>query len=219
MKPIAAIIFGAHVVGVTTAAAECIPPSPTTDSVASLPEQVRDYPFTGRGVFAQSVLRAFAEDLEIGIFIDPTVEDVQIDLPNQAYTRFLFIEAVARAADLAWYFDGAVLQILPVSAIETKVIALESLLARDGIAALQELGIYQDRFLHCVGRMNQVLRVTGPQRYAETVEAALTALEGAEVTVAKRINVPINNASEVFGGVQSPDQREPGQVTETSSEN
>lgn len=178
----------------SVASAACLGPQQFSNDLVKIPDGLKDYPFNGQGVFALEVLRAFSEEVEISIFIDPEIDDMQIDLMRESFTRESFLQKVTRSAGLVWYFDGSILQVLPLDAVETKVIPLKDSLALDALTALEEIGILQSRFLHCFGESNQVLRVTGPSKYVESVEEAVTALETAELTVAKRITVPIQNA-------------------------
>jgi type II secretory pathway component GspD/PulD (secretin) len=153
-----------------------------SDMYSVLPGADMPYLLKARDLDVKDALRLFAKNLRIGLMVEeaiagPITEDLPDGLNNTDY-----INELAAIFDFVWYFDGSVLRVSPVGDMEMEVIALRNNSGDAVIEILQQLGIYQSRFMHRSDPRSRTLMVSGPKSYTALVKKAVQAVEEADRT-------------------------------------
>ena len=88
-----------------------------------------------------------------------------------------FLEFVAHTYGLIWYFDGAVLEIVPKSEMRSVVVLLKSVSPSRLMEALKEMHVWDDRFFFSSNQDLKMVHVSGPPRYVDIVSQVAEKLE------------------------------------------
>jgi type II secretory pathway component GspD/PulD (secretin) len=152
------------------------------DAYSILPGANLPYLLKARDLDVKEAIRLFAKNLRIGMIVDETItgpitEDLPDGLNNTAY-----INELGAIFDFVWYFDGSVLRVSPVGEMEMEIIALRNNSGDAVLEILQQLGIYQSRFMHRSDPRSRTLMVAGPKSYTALVKKAVQAIEEADRT-------------------------------------
>ncbi len=87
-----------------------------------------------------------------------------------------FIEHVAQAYGLDWFFDGSVLSVSAVAEAETRFVPLTGIDVRALEAGLRGADLYDPRFSLRAGPGTGMALVSGPPRYLKAVQETADAL-------------------------------------------
>lgn len=166
-------------------------------SYTELPGAAQSYPLRTRDIDVKDALRLFAKNLRIGLVLDETISGPITEDLSKGLTHKTYIDELANIFDFVWYFDGRMLHISPVGAMEIDVLALRDNSGTTAIEVLQRLGIYQEKFPHRADPRSHTLMVAGPKSYLEIVRKAVEAIEAADTT-----NITLLRGNE--GGVPRP---------------
>jgi hypothetical protein len=166
MKPRATAWAAAALVGALAGPAGAVP--------VAWPAQRFDAP---RGAQAAEALQVLARVTGVAIEAGP-VAACRFE-PSGALSPQRFVEAVAVACGLAWYYDGAVLQLTPPAAFRRVAVRLNYATLAELRAALARQKIADPRWPPDLDDATRVVRITGPSRYVELVLAAARALDQA----------------------------------------
>lgn len=148
-----------------------------TPAFLRIPDAETHYPFTARGLPLDQALRLFSKNLRIGLEVADGVEG-EVARPLQVkMTREEYLDALAFEFDFIWYFDGSVLRVSPVGAMETRILPLTNHDGLTVIDSLRALDVYQPKFVHRYSARSRTLRVTGPTGYLDLVEQAVEAID------------------------------------------
>jgi type III secretion protein C len=178
----------------SAAIARAQPVTPGDQSHSDLPGADRLYPLHARDLDVKDALRLFAKNLRIGLIVDDAITGpITEDLPK-GMTHLAYIDELASIFDFVWYFDGSVLRVSPVGAMEMDILALRDNSGAAVIDVLHRLGIHQAKFMHRSDPRSRTLMVAGPKSYLETVRKAVEAIEEAD-----RTNITLLRGNE--GGV------------------
>jgi type III secretion protein C len=152
------------------------------DIYSTLPGANLPYLLKAHDLDVKEALRLFAKNLRIGLIVDETVKGpITEDLPDRL-TNTAYINELGAIFDFVWYFDGSVLRVSPVGEMEMEIIALRNNSGDAVIEILQQLGIYQSRFMHRSDPRSRTLTVAGPKSYTALVKKAVQAIEEADRT-------------------------------------
>lgn len=97
----------------------------------------------------------------------------RFDLKPQA-----MLDLLASSHGFIWYFDGALLHVLPASAVRTEVINLRYGDIEQLRASLMRLGVFDRRFPLQDGGDGATVVISGPDRYVELVQQIADKMEG-----------------------------------------
>lgn len=121
------------------------------------------------------VLQEFGRNLGLRVALSDAVQGrVRGRLPELPPEQFL--DHLARAFGLDWYFDGSVLSVSASSEAQTRFVKLRGLSVaalRDG---LRRAGLLDARFALRAGPSADIAMVSGPPRYVALVEQSAAAI-------------------------------------------
>ncbi|WDD92564.1 secretion protein [Burkholderia sp. FERM BP-3421] len=166
MRRRAAAWAAAAVVGALAGPAGAVP--------VAWPAQRFDAP---RGAHAADALQVLARVTGVAIEAGAAAS-CRFDPPG-ALPPQRFVEAVAAACGLAWYYDGAVLQLTPPAAFRRVAVRLNYATPAELRAALARQKIVDPRWPPGIDDATRIARIAGPSRYVELVLAAARALDQA----------------------------------------
>lgn len=119
----------------------------------------------------RSVLERFGENIGVRVVLSDGVKGTVQGTPPSASPRE-FLDRLARAYGLDWYYDGSVLAVSSASEQETQAMPLHGARFQDAQRKLNGDGILDRRFGFRPGGQNTAV-VAGPPRYVSEVAHAL----------------------------------------------
>ncbi|MGL4722172.1 MAG: type III secretion system outer membrane ring subunit SctC [Desulfovibrionaceae bacterium] len=141
-----------------------------------LPWNPAPFVYIAKDEYIGRVLQAFAASQGISVTIPETIR-------NKVSGRFYFtnpldfLTLISKAYGITWYYDGNVLYFYPLGEIETTVIRLRFLEASDIYRTLEQLGVLDTRFAWKEVANENILHISGPPRYIQSVMAIIREIE------------------------------------------
>lgn len=149
---------------------------------ATLPDADIIYPYIVANQDLASAIRYFGKNIGVGVNIDPGVTGKVTTKPRGELTRRAYLDQLAVEFGLVWFFDGTTLHVTPTGNVETEVFFLKHNDGATVLRTLEQLGLYQNTFLHRFDARNRVLLVSGPSAYVRMVKNTVDAIEKADRT-------------------------------------
>lgn len=135
---------------------------------ADIPWKTPAYTLVARGMDLRTALDTFAVAQGLSIVMSEGVHGAFSgdfkDVPSGE-----FLDRIATVHNLAWYYDGAALYIYAAGEIQTALIDLKYMKAREVRAMLAELGVEDSRFPLKTTSNDELIMVSGPPRYVALV--------------------------------------------------
>lgn len=125
----------------------------------------------------RSALLEFGRNLRISIKLGDDVKG-RLRAMSASGDAKAFLERLAQAHGLIWYFDGTTLHVDAQSALQTELVALDGANPVQLDQMLRRLGIADSRFPLRSGGARGVIAVAGPPAYRHLVREALGQLKG-----------------------------------------
>ncbi len=134
------------------------------------------YPYVAVEQKVADALTAMGRHAGISTLISDKVEGViRGHIPSGDARQFL--DAIAETYGLAWYYDGAVLEIVSKTEIRTSMIALRNVTPLRLKVALKTMGLWDGRFLFSYDPILRLAHISGTPHYLETVTKVAEKLE------------------------------------------
>ncbi|RJT30038.1 nodulation protein NolW [Mesorhizobium waimense] len=145
----------------------------TVGAPLSLPST--PYRYTVLDQDLSAALQQFGNNLNIRLNISPEVKGrIRGRMPDLPPREFL--DRLTDLYDLQWYYDGMVLYVSAAKEAQTRMLVLTSV-GFDGFkAALDELGISDERYVMRPAPGNGLVLVSGPPRFMALVEQTFNGL-------------------------------------------
>ncbi len=156
--------------------------SQSSETYWKLPSESETYPFRSAELTVEDALKIFARNLRIGLDLDENVAGQLSIESNRTFSRLGYLDELSLLHDFAWYYDGGVLYVSPIGALETQIFPLQESRGDELIALLKSLEVYQPSFVHRTDARKRALLVKGPTTYLELVKKAVDAFESANKT-------------------------------------
>ncbi len=135
---------------------------------AQIPWKLETYTLVARDMDLRTTFDTFAAAQELSVVMSPSVTGVFSgsfkDIPSGE-----FLERLATAHNLIWYYDGAALYIYGAGEISTMLLDLKYMRAAEVREMISELGVEDARFPLKTASDDQLLMVSGPPRYVALV--------------------------------------------------
>lgn len=116
----------------------------------------------------RATLTDFGRNLGLAVSLSDTVGG-QVRGRIEADTAGAFLDRIADANGLNWYFDGAVLHVSTAGEYATRVIATEGVDSASVLPEMQRLGLADERFDLRSDSNGGVISVSGPPAYVAMV--------------------------------------------------
>ncbi|TPW28848.1 hypothetical protein FJU08_16090 [Martelella alba] len=146
----------------------------------ALPDAGADYSFAGEDQTLTTALKYFALNIGVSLVMDPSVPTVQNGGEPPGLSRAEYIDYLADKFRLVWYFDGATLFVDTVDHVEQKVFSLQKADGMQVLTILQNLDLFQPKFLFSYDLQSKVLMTSGPPSYVNLVESTVKAVDTAD---------------------------------------
>ncbi len=175
-----------------TARPVALPPNPTGRSLETLMPTGRTSEPWSRGQFLYradnkrlaDVLQDFAASQGIPAVVadglDGTVNANFDTKPRE------FLDSMARAYNMLWYYDGSALYFYPGKAIQSRLFRIKGFNRDQLTGMLQSLNVGDRRYPIRYDAVSSTIYVSGPPRHVELVTAALDALDAGVTANAER---------------------------------
>jgi len=149
------------------------------DGSIQIPDENELYPYYSVDQSIEKLLEVYADRIGVHLSIDSEFPDEQNNRNFNAsnLTRLEYLNELSKTYAFIWYFDGNVLHIEHISSINTETIPLRNNNGNEILDILKELNIVQDKFKHFTSRKNRIISVTGPKKYIENLENAISSIE------------------------------------------
>lgn len=148
-------------------------PAPAPAATLKLPDGVYKYTVIDQDVVA--ALQAFGSNLNLKINISPEVSGrLQGKWPEASPRKFL--DWLSGQGNFEWYFDGRVLHFSAVKEAQTRLLVLPPITLDQFQAALDALGVSDDRYRVQSAPGEGLVKVSGPPRFVALAEQTLTGL-------------------------------------------
>ena len=135
---------------------------------APIPWKLDSYTLVAREMGLRAALDTFAASVGLSVIMSDGVQGVfSGEFKDIAPAQFL--ERIATAHNLTWYYDGAVLYIYGAGETQTLLIDLKYMKASEVCAMLTELGVEDERFPIKTTSNDELIMVSGPPRYVALV--------------------------------------------------
>lgn len=139
--------------------------------------QQAPYPYVAIDQDLRAALLEFGRNLRIAIKLSDDVKG-RLRAVSASGDAKTFLERLALAHGLVWYFDGTTLHVDAQSALQTELVALEGANPAQLDQMLRRLGVADSRFPLRSGGAQGVIAVSGPPSYRHLVREALNQLKG-----------------------------------------
>lgn len=123
----------------------------------------------------RSALTEFGRNLRFPVKLGDDVKGRLRAMPASGDAKG-FLERLAQAHGLIWYFDGTTLHVDMQSALQTELVALNGTSPAQLDQMLRRLGVADSRFSVRSGGARGVIAVSGPPAYRNHVREALSQL-------------------------------------------
>lgn len=146
----------------------------------------------------RSALMEFGRNLRIPVKLADDVKGRLRAMPASGDAKG-FLERLAQAHGLIWYFDGTTLHVDAHSALQTELVSLSGTSAAQLDRVLRRLGIADSRFPLRFDEARGVIAVSGPPAYRHHVREALSQLKSGKDTAAanRPVTTPADAAAKV----------------------
>ena len=135
---------------------------------AQIPWKLETYTLVARDMDLRTTFDTFAAAQELSVVMSPSVAGVFSgsfkDIPSGE-----FLDRLATAHNLIWYYDGAALYVYGAGEIATMLLDLKYMKAAEVRAMISELGVEDSRFPLKTTSDDELLMVSGPPRYVALV--------------------------------------------------
>jgi len=138
--------------------------------------QQKPYHYVAIDQDLRSALTEFGRNLRIPVRMGDDVKGRLRAMPASGDAKG-FIERLALAHGLIWYFDGTTLHVDTQSALQTELVALNGTSPAQLDQTLRRLGVADSRFPVKSGGVRGVIAVSGPPAYRNHVRQALSQLK------------------------------------------
>ncbi len=119
-----------------------------------------------------SVVKSFMASQGIPVVVSEKVKDV-VSLRYEDLAPAAFMDKLASAHRLLWYYDGSVMFVYSGDEIQTATLKLQHLSVEDFTQMASDMGIRDARFAWQGSSKDRVIYVSGPPRFVElTMELA-----------------------------------------------
>lgn len=145
--------------------------------------QQKPYHYVAIDQDLRSALTEFGRNLRIPVKLGDDVKGRLRAMPASGDAKG-FLERLAQAHGLIWYFDGTTLHVDAQSALQTELVALNGTSPAQLDQMLRRLGVADSRFPLRSGGARGVIAVSGPPAYRNHVREALSQLKGGSDTAA-----------------------------------
>ncbi|WP_176086031.1 secretin N-terminal domain-containing protein [Martelella sp. HB161492] len=145
-----------------------------------LPDAGATYSFAGTDQTLPTALKYFALNIGVSLVMDPSVPDVGNSDEQTGLSRLDYINYLAEKFRLVWYFDGATLYVDTTDHVEQKVFSLQKADGERVLSILQNLDLFQPKFIFSYDLQSKVLTVSGPPSYVGLVENTVKAVDVAD---------------------------------------
>ncbi|MCV9940697.1 type III secretion protein [Boseaceae bacterium BT-24-1] len=160
--------------------------------------QQKPYHYVAIDQDLRNALLEFGRNLRIPVKLGEEVKGRLRAMPASGDAR-AFLERLAQAHGLIWYFDGTTLHVDGQSALQTELVALDGISPAQLDQMLRRLGVADSRFPLRSGGARGVISVSGPPAYRNLVREALNQLKGGRDTAAasRPVATPADAAAKV----------------------
>ncbi|WP_162596656.1 DUF4124 domain-containing protein [Thiofilum flexile] len=135
---------------------------------ASLPWGDRPYSHFSDQEPLADMLTTLAANEKTPIVVSPQIKQVISAHFKSRSVKSIFDE-VAKTQGLIWYYDKETLYVYKEDEVKTGSVSLQSLTPHEFIDALKRLDIYDDKFKWEVSEVDNLIKLTGPDRLISTV--------------------------------------------------
>ncbi|SEM59386.1 type III secretion protein C [Bosea lupini] len=139
--------------------------------------QQKPYHYVAIDQDVRNALLEFGRNLRIPVKLGEEVKGRLRAMPANGDAK-AFLERMAQAHGLIWYFDGTTLHVDGQSAIQTELVALDGTSPTQLDQMLRRLGVADSRFPLRSGGARGIISVSGPPAYRNLVREALNKLKG-----------------------------------------
>ena len=84
-----------------------------------------DYPMSASDIKLFDAFEMFGRSYQVGVVLDRDIEDDDVRARKDSFTAVQYLDTITRQFSLQWYFDGSVVQIFPISKIETRILPIK----------------------------------------------------------------------------------------------
>jgi len=144
-------------------------------STNELPVGSARFVYKADGKRLSDVLNDFAASQGAPVVVDPRVEGVVSG--NFDTTPRQFLEGLAKAYALLWYFDGTAFYFYPAGSIQSRIFRLKGYRREQVVQLLDSLKLSSTRYPIRFDSSNSTLLVYGPPRHVELVGLAIESLD------------------------------------------
>lgn len=135
---------------------------------AQIPWKLETYTLVARDMDLRTTFDTFAAAQELSVVMSPSVAGV-FSGSFQDIPAGEFLDRLATAHNLIWYYDGAALYVYGAGEISTMLLDLKYMKAAEVRAMISELGVEDSRFPLKTTSDDELLMVSGPPRYVALV--------------------------------------------------
>jgi type II secretory pathway component GspD/PulD (secretin) len=139
--------------------------------------QQKPYHYVAIDQDLRSALAEFGRNLRVPVKLGDDVKGRLRAMPASGDAKG-YLERLAQAHGLIWYFDGTTLHVDAQSALQTELVALNGTSPAQLDQMLRRLGVADSRFPLRSGGARGVIAVSGPPAYRHHVREALSQLKG-----------------------------------------
>ncbi len=156
-------VFALKIIVFALVVAACVPLS-----AAQIPWKLERYTLVARDMDLRTTFDTFAAAQGLSVVMSPSVAGVFSGNFKEVRSAE-FLDRLATAHNLIWYYDGAALYIYGAGEIATMLIDLKYMKADEVRAMIAELGVEDARFPLKKTSNDELVMVSGPPRYVALV--------------------------------------------------
>lgn len=143
---------------------------------ASLNWPAQEYPYVAVRQSVPEALRALGRHMGVSMALSPTIDGVIHGRVPTGSARD-FLDFVCQTYGLVWYYDGAILEVVPQSETRSVVVLLKNITPNRLKYALMEMDVWDPRFFYSANQDLRLAHISGPPRYVDIVSKVAEKLE------------------------------------------
>lgn len=143
------------------------------------------YEVYANGESLADVLKNFAASYGIPVTVSPRVAG-SVNGAFKGESPGQFLDSLGKSFEFEWYYDGTTMHFFRGDEIVSRIITLTNIKTSQLRAAVEKVGIWDDRFSWKEMPNKGLVYVSGPVSMVDLIQATASVLEGQEVTLPRK---------------------------------